>query len=118
LAPQGWHVPSDAEWTTLETALGGSSVAGGKMKEAGTVNWATASAAADNSSGFAGLPGGYRGTGNNGVFTEVGNVGVCWSATENGMTTALHRNLFSNSDGLARYTSNKHLGFSIRCLRD
>jgi uncharacterized protein (TIGR02145 family) len=118
LAPQGWHVPSDAEWTTLETTLGGSSVAGGKMKQAGTVNWTAPNTDADNSSSFAGLPGGYRGTGNNGVFFEIGNNGVSWSATENGTTTALHRNLFSTAGVLGRYASGKHLGLSVRCLRD
>ncbi|MBK8080215.1 MAG: fibrobacter succinogenes major paralogous domain-containing protein [Saprospiraceae bacterium] len=51
LAPQGWHIPSDAEWTTLEITLGGVSVAGGKMKEAGTLNWVSPNTGADNSSG-------------------------------------------------------------------
>jgi len=41
LAPQGWHIPTDAEWTTLGTTLGGDAIAGGSLKEAGTVSWAT-----------------------------------------------------------------------------
>ena len=61
LAPEGWHIPSDAEWATLETCLGGSSVAGGKMKETGTTHWTAPNTDATNSSGFAGLPGGFRG---------------------------------------------------------
>lgn len=73
LAPQGWHIPSDAEWTTLETTLGGSSVAGGKMKEAGFVNWTAPNTAADNSSGWAGLPGGLRFW--DGTFDDVGLFG-------------------------------------------
>ncbi|MBK6784143.1 MAG: hypothetical protein IPG79_10540 [Saprospiraceae bacterium] len=67
------------EWTTLETTLGGSSVAGGKMKEAGSgvpFNWQSPNTAADNSSGWAGLPGGYRVT--NGFF-DVGFYGNWWS---------------------------------------
>ena len=86
LAPQGWHVPSDAEWTILETALGGSSVAGGKMKEAGTLNWANPNTGGNNNSGFAGLPGGGRGS--SGAFSIVGNFGFWWSSTENLTTLA------------------------------
>ena len=73
LAPTGWHVPSDAEWTTLETTLGGDPVAGGKMKVAGTTRWTTPNTGATNESGFAGLPGGTRN--NNGTFSNVGSNG-------------------------------------------
>src|SRR6266487_1634854 len=56
LAPAGWHVPTDAEFTTLvETCLGGWQVAGGKMKEIGTTHWASPNEGATNSSGFTGL---------------------------------------------------------------
>src|ERR1035437_4904310 len=58
LAPTGWHVPSDAEWTTLSTCLGGNAVAGGAMKETGTTHWTSPNTGATNSSGFTGLPGG------------------------------------------------------------
>jgi uncharacterized protein (TIGR02145 family) len=60
LCPAGWHVPSDAEWTTLGTTLGGTSVAGAKMKSTSSL-WTTSNTPGDNSSGFAGLPGGSRG---------------------------------------------------------
>lgn len=116
LAPQGWHIPSDAELTTLETTLGGSSVAGGKMKEAGIVNWTTPNTAADNSSGWAGLPGGNRN--NNGTFNNVGNNGNWWSSTENNTTNAWYRNLNYNNGNINRNNNNKQNGFSVRCLRD
>ncbi|MBK9327803.1 MAG: fibrobacter succinogenes major paralogous domain-containing protein [Sphingobacteriales bacterium] len=58
LAPAGWHVPTDAEWTTLTTYLGGVRVAGGPMKA--TTLWASPNVGATNSSGFTGLPAGYR----------------------------------------------------------
>lgn len=61
LAPTGYHVPTDAEWTILTTCLGGESVAGGKMKSTGTSLWTAPNTAATNSSGFTGLPGGCRG---------------------------------------------------------
>jgi len=116
LAPQGWHIPSDAEWSTLATTLGGASVAGGKMKEAGTVNWAAPNTGADNSSGFAGLPGGGRGT--SGAFLDVGYGGLWWSSTEPNTPNAWCRLLFYNDGNINRYFNNKRLGFSVRCLRD
>jgi uncharacterized protein (TIGR02145 family) len=117
LAPQGWHIPSDAEWTILATTLGGASVAGGKMKEPGTFNWITPNTGADNSSGFAGLPGGFRGF--SGAFNGVGNFGFWWSASELNTTTTLYRRLFYSNGSLNINSIDKQLfGFSVRCLRD
>lgn len=58
LAPQGWRIPSNGEWTTLTTFLGGAYPAGYKMK-AGTIDWIPYGGS--NSSSFTGLPGGNRG---------------------------------------------------------
>jgi len=60
ICPAGWHVPTDAEWDALANFLGGSNVAGGKMKATGTAHWNSPNTDATNSSGFTGLPGGYR----------------------------------------------------------
>ena len=116
LAPQGWHIPSDAEWTTLATTLGGSSVAGGKMKEAGTLNWTNPNIGGNNNSGFAGLPGGLRRS--NGPFDDIGTNGYWWSSTEFNTSTAWYRYLNRNSGSLSRDNNNKLDGFSVRCLRD
>jgi uncharacterized protein (TIGR02145 family) len=116
LAPQGWHVPSDAEWTTLETTLGGSSVAGGKMKEAGTLNWTTPNTSSTNESGFAGLPGGFRFSG--GTFSSIGEVGYWWSSTEYNTGNAWYRGLGCNYGYVSSGNYNKVGGFSVRCLRD
>jgi uncharacterized protein (TIGR02145 family) len=116
LAPQGWHIPSDAEWTTLTTTLGGASVAGGKMKEAGIVNWTSPNTAADNSSGWAGLPGGFRS--NDGSFTTVGSYGNWWSSTVYNTTYAWFRFLGYGSGSIAKNDYGKQGGFSVRCLRD
>jgi uncharacterized protein (TIGR02145 family) len=114
LAPQGWHVPSDAEWITLDATLGSS--AGGKMKEAGTLNWISPNTGGNNNSGWAGLPGGERNY--VGSFNSVGNTGVWWSATEPNSTDAWLRALLHNGGYIFRSVFNKQAGFSVRCLRD
>ncbi|MBA7544886.1 hypothetical protein ES705_37247 [subsurface metagenome] len=79
LCPTGWHVPTDAEWTTLTDYLGGASVAGGKLKETGTAHWSYPNTGATNESGFTALPGGGRSL--NGTFGYVGSSGGWWSST-------------------------------------
>lgn len=120
LAPTGYHVPSDAEWTTLTTYLGGGTVAGGKMKSTGTLLWNSPNQDATNSSGFIGLPGGYRSNVSNpGPFYSIGNYGVWWwSSPEAVTTTARFSSLYYN-DGIASWNiAIKVAGFSVRCLRD
>ncbi|HNY56232.1 MAG TPA: FISUMP domain-containing protein, partial [Chitinophagales bacterium] len=78
LAPSGWHVPTEADWTTLINYLGGETVAGGKMKA--ITLWNSPNTAADNSSGFSGLPAGIRTQ--SGTYFDMGNEGNFWSATE------------------------------------
>jgi len=116
LAPTGYHVPSDGEWTTLETCLGGSSVAGGAMKEAGLMHWLSPNTGATNSSGFAGLPGGGRL--NNGTFNSGGFNGGWWSSTEDDATNAWFRFLLYDNGDVVRGFNTKTDGFSVRCLRD
>ena len=116
LAPVGWHVPTDDEWTTLSTTLGGDAVAGGKMKVAGTTRWTAPNTGADNSSGFAGLPGGFRNL--SGTFSVVGNYGYWWSSTEVNAASAWYRSLTYSNGSFNRYPNNKQYGFSVRCLRD
>lgn len=116
LAPLGWHVPSDAEWAALETCLGGPSVAGGKMKEAGTSYWSSPNTGATNSSGFAGLPGRYRG--DDGAFAGLGT-GFWWSSTDLSSPNAWYLHLASSIGTSYRLSfDDKLYGFSVRCLRD
>jgi uncharacterized protein (TIGR02145 family) len=116
LAPEGWHVPTDGEWTTLTDTLGGVSVAGGKMKEAGLAHWASPNTGATNESGFAGLPGGIRS--GNGRFYDNGGDSYWWSSTENSTTVAWYRSLVNDIVDVDRNYSVKGSGFSVRCLRD
>jgi len=113
LAPTGWHVPTDAEWTILSDFLGGENQAGKKMKS--TSGW-SASGNGSNSSGFSGLPGGYRNGG--GDFSYGGGYGSWWSASEFNGSDAWDRELVSSSSRLDRRFYNKSNGLSVRCVRD
>ena len=103
LAPEGWKIPSDEDWSRLTDFLGGQSVAGKKMKY--TDFWAEnkgESGNATNESGFSGLPGGDRGGG--GAFGSIGGGGSWWSSTEGSTASAWGRNLVYNGGGVYRYS--------------
>ena len=128
LAPKGYHIPTDAEWTILTDYLGGDTIAGTKMKS--TSGWDN-NGNGTNTSGFAGLPGGYRKSlirkSRNGLirksrirrirkkFNGIGDFGYWWSSSEDGADSAWCRNL---NDNVNRYDRRKRDGFSVRCLRD
>jgi len=114
--PAGWHLPTDDEWTALTTFLGGQSVAGGKMKEAGTAQWLSPNTGATNESGFSALPGGYRY--NNGVFYNIGINGFWWSSTEHSTIDAWRRALGYSYSHISRNYSGLEYGISVRCVRD
>ncbi len=114
LCPTGWHVPTDAEWTTLTNYLGGASIAGGKLKA--TTLWNSPNTGATNSSGFSALPGGDRY--DDGTYGGIGDYGLWWSSTEDGTTYAWGRGLYYDLSGASRGTTSKTYGFSVRCLRD
>lgn len=116
LAPVGWHVASDPEWTMLTDCLGGAASAGGKLKETGTTHWLSPNAAATNTSGFTALPGGSRLV----TFSALGEVGFWWTSTEASIpsTQAKARALNYNLSNIAAGSSGKAKGFSVRCIRD
>jgi len=114
LAPQGWHVPSDGEWTVLETTLGGSLVAGGTLKNIS--GWSPPNTGATNSSGFSALPGGHRVY--DGTFNGFFGYGFWWSSTEFGITEALGRILTIDDTVVGIAYLSKSYGFSVRCIKD
>lgn len=116
IAPTGWHVPTDAEWTQLTDCLGGESVAGGNMKATGTSLWQSPNTDATNTSGFTGLPGGFRNYGGN--FNYFGYFGNWWSLSEYDTANVWYRCLNSISGDAYRSINDKTSGFSVRCLRD
>ena len=117
ICPEGWHVPTNEDWITLTTELGGESVAGGKMKSIGTAYWNSPNTGATNESGFSALAGGYRNF--NGSCRNVRDVAFFWSATESASLSAWSRLLASNDSLVERRSDfKKSIGASVRCLRN
>ncbi len=114
IAPLGWHVPSDEEWYVLLSFLHGN--AGGKLKEPGTLHWASPNAGADNSSGFTALGGGNRHL--DGTFEGIRSFGHWWSSTGKSPDLAYYWYLDTNYADFYRGGGYKILGFSVRCLKD
>jgi uncharacterized protein (TIGR02145 family) len=116
LAPIGWHVPTDNEWTVLTTFLGGSFIAGGKMKA--VTLWNSPNTAATNSSGFTALPGGSF---YSGFSFPFGVIGGWWSSSEEEdlpLVAAWNRQLRYNEGVAVKSGSYKTLGISVRCMKN
>ena len=132
IAPAGWHVPTDAEWDTLQNYLitkgdnWDNTTTGNKIAKplATQTDWKTYTTAGaigcnltkNNSSGFSALGGGCRSR--SGHFYGQSSYGYWWSATESGASSAWDRHLLSVSDNLGRYDAGKSCGFFVRLLRD
>ena len=131
-APEGWHVPTDAEWTTLEEYLIANgynhdgTTTGNKIAKAmaSTTGWNSSTTAGapgkdqslNNSSGFNLFPEGDRGS--SGSFQIWGYDAIFWSSTEYNTGFAMTRNLYSNDSILDRTNNSKRSGFSVRFVRD
>jgi len=116
LCPEGWHVPTDAEWTALEDYIGSDGHSGteGTALKA-TSGWNNDGNGTDDY-GFTALPGGYRYY--DGAFYYIGSYGNWWSATEGTAINAWDRSLYYDVSYVYRYYDSKESGFSVRCLRD
>ena len=112
LAPKGFHIPIDAEWTILTDYLGGAKVAGAKMKSSS--GW-YANGNGTNSSGFAGFPSGCRSS--TGTFYFIGRYCNWWSANSN-FYQWVNRNLNCTNGNVDGDDGNSNDAFSVRCLRD
>lgn len=133
-APEGWHVPSDAEWTTLENHLitngynYDQTTTGNKIAKAmaSTTGWNTSTntdtgtigndQSLNNDSEFNAVPEGLRL--DNGSFNNEGDIAIFWSSTENNAVDAWFRSLFGNNSYLYRDISYRQFGFSVRFVRD
>ena len=120
LCPEGWHVPTDEDWTELEKYYEGASVAGGSLKTKGTEFWKTPNAVAVNADGFSALPGGYRSY--TGTFNLQRIAGFWWSSTQKNWYSAgvkvLYRNLSYDQINMVRDIAEKTNGFSVRCIKN
>jgi len=115
VCPAGWHLPSDDEWATLITYLGGDSVAGGKLKETGITHWLNSNKGATNETGFTALPGGDHYI--DGKFSSIRQTGCWWSSTIDGSMAWL-RMLYNNYSYISRNVAIKEVGFSVRCVKN
>jgi uncharacterized protein (TIGR02145 family) len=127
LCPDGWRVPSDADWKVLETELGMSTAssnrtglrdryAGGRLKEKGTSHWSSPNILATDEHGFKALPGGYRDI--SGVWRTLTRNANWWTSTELNEPNAIYRNIYFENAGIHRSGIHKHSGFSVRCVRE
>lgn len=123
--PTGWHLPSDAEWQTLEVTLGMPSGDAGTRGWRGTNQgtqlkstnslWRSGGIAGTNTSGFSALPGGLLSSGS---FVIVGIYAYFWTATANGATDALGRAMNCSVATVRRDYYYQYYGFSVRCIKD
>jgi uncharacterized protein (TIGR02145 family) len=116
VCPTDWHLPTDAEWTTLTNYLG--SMSGGRLKESGTAHWQEPNIDAINDSNFSALPGSMRSE--DGTFGILGWDCYWWSSTEDDADNAWSRDVscFSNDVRREELGTNKRIGAYVRCLKD
>ena len=131
-ASEGWHVPTDTEWTTLENYLiangynydGSTTVNKIAKAMSSTTGWNSSTNAgapgndqsSNNSSGFNAFPEGFRFI--DGSSYNEGNHAIFWSSTEFTGDFTWHRDLNSDNSNLVRNNNNKLYGFSVRFVRD
>jgi len=124
LAPQGWKIPSDSDWTILTNYLGGDTISAGKLKEIGTAHWLI-NQFGTNSTGFNALSGGVRGE--DGAFVFLNSNSNWWSNTYRapyhcflggGIIRSMYADSPYNQNKLYRWSMNYFYGASVRCLKN
>ncbi len=128
ICPTGWHMPTEKEWGTLIDYLGNKQVAGGKLKETGTLHWKSPNIRATNETGFTALPGGF-GECTDSLYNwdKMNSAGFFWTATTpSGYGPTIfdadfgsHLELVYNSGLVAiLYYPDRYLTCSVRCIKD
>jgi uncharacterized protein (TIGR02145 family) len=128
LAPLGYHIPNDSEWTTLFTTLGGLSLAGGEMKEEGSSHWLYPNTGATNTSGFSALPAGALDGSGAYYFVSINKAGAWWCTNESSYQDVNSANYLlyahstsvncSNAQAYLSLGGYKRSGMSVRCIKD
>lgn len=131
ICPAGWHIPTEDEWNTLNNFVSNklnwicnNNPTSNAKALASSINWEVSlfscavgnNQALNNSSGFAGMPSGFKNYGN--AFYNMTNFGWWWSSTQQNLFEAWYRNLTKDNDFFIRGYNVKHFGFSVRCLKD
>lgn len=116
VCPSGWDIPTSTEWNTMMNFLGGSTKAGGLLKESGLAHWEAPNTGGTNDSSFTGIPGGWRSS--NGSFSLVDQFGFWWSSTSSHSNEASFYSLIYNDIILNTNIINKKYGMSIRCVKN
>ena len=112
LCPTGWHVATDADWTSLTALYGTDAAAANELKS--TILWNTVNSN-NNNSGFGAVPGGGRG---GGLFGDITNKGFWWTSTLFDSSNSYARRLEYNLDTVVRYYESNKSGFSVRCVKN
>lgn len=115
LAPKGWRVATDSDWTILTDYLGGLEVAGREIKEVGTIHWDSLNVAT-NSSGFTALPGGSRYF--DGYFTVINRGAIWWTSTSENDSNAWYRSTMHHIIQIRRDIYDYRNGHSVRCIKE
>ena len=115
ICPIGYHIPTFAEITTLADFLGGQALAGGHLKEAGTVHWNAPNTGADNSSGFYAKGNGYRTE--TGLFFDLKNYTIYLCSDSYDANNCRRGYLYTGNDDFILNFQNKKYGASIRCIK-
>jgi uncharacterized protein (TIGR02145 family) len=115
ICPDGWHIPAMNEWETLISTLGGSTIAGGKLKEAGSLHWHSSNTGS-NTSGFTGLGSGYREIDSR--FYNLLLTGTFWSSSQEDETYATSYDLIYNTNVIDADDYEKTTGLSVRCVKN
>lgn len=118
ICPQGWHVPSQQEWTVVINNFGGLKVAGSKLKEATEMYWRNSNVSRDNSSGMSVLPSGSRDS--KPSFANLGKYTFFWTSTPNSkvpnsFTTI---NFGFMRDNIITDIGDPNWSYSIRCIKN
>lgn len=116
LAPEGWHVATENDWTLLDNCAGGGQTSGGKLKEAGTVHWLSPNTGATNSTGFTALPGGLRYY--DGGFSNITRYGHFWTSTAWIQNRYYMHALGYDYEYLFGIDRTQNYGYSVRCVKD
>jgi len=118
VCPVGWELPSESDWSSLVSYLGGQDVAGGKLKQQGLNYWNAPNGGATNESGFSALPAGTRHSNGGLDYEYIGDMSNFWSTGTTSEANGLNY-LLNNDSGYINITGNgKGWGGSIRCLKE